>query len=123
MKTMHYPIHLHWSEEDAEWVATSPAWPGLSAPDEDQREAVSGLQQAIDLATEANLDAGRPVPEAPTVEDLRTAAPVLKISALAAMSGIPAQTLHSKLRRGGRLAPAEAAALHNALASVRLALH
>jgi predicted RNase H-like HicB family nuclease len=122
MHSPNYPIHLHWSEEDGEWAATSPAWPALSALDEDPRRALSGLRKAIALATSANREAGRPVPEAMTVDDLRLAGSVLKIASLASLAGIPAQTLHSKIRRGGTLAPHEAAALHNALAGVRLAV-
>lgn len=122
MQATNYPINLHWSDEDGEWVATSPAWPALSALDEDPRRALTGLRRAIALATAANRAAGRPVPEAMTIDDLRKAGAVIKISSLAALAGIPAQTLHSKIRRGGALAPHEAAALHNALAGVRLAV-
>ena len=56
------------------------------------------------------------------VADLKLARSVLKIAALASLSGIPAQTLHSKIRRGGKLTREEAAAIHNALAGVRLAV-
>jgi len=40
---------------------------------------------------------------------------------LATLAGLPAQTLHRKIRRDGGLTPAEAAAIHNALAGVNLA--
>ena len=117
-----YPIHLHWSQEDGEWVATSPAWPALSALAETPEAALAEMETVIGMANEANAEAGRPVPEALGVEDLKRASSVLKIAALADLSGIPAQTLHSKIRRGGTLTPEESAALHSALAGVRLAV-
>lgn len=80
------------------------------------------MRGAISLASTADRAAGRPVPEVMAVDDLRKAGAVIKIASLAALAGIPAQTLHSKIRRGGALAPHEAAALHNALAGVRLAV-
>ena len=123
MKTApHYPIRLHWSEEDGEWVATSPAWPALSALAESPQQAAKDLQQAIRLASEVNAGLGRPVPEALTIADLKRAGSLLKIAALATLAGLPAQTLHSKIRRDGGLTPEEAAAIHNALAGVNLAM-
>ncbi len=65
---------------------------------------------------------GRPVPESLTIADLKRAGSLLKIAALATLAGIPAQTLHSKIRRSGGLTPEESAALHNALAGVNLAV-
>jgi predicted RNase H-like HicB family nuclease len=117
-----YPIHTHWSQEDGEWVATTPAWPRLSALADTPEKAVSELAVAIQLATESNLEVGRPVPESLNLADLRTASALLKISALAARAGLSPQTLHSKLRRGGSFTAEEAAALHSALAGVRLAV-
>lgn len=122
MQAPHYPIHLHWSEEDSEWVATSPAWPALSALAEPPGAAGEQLEQAIQLASSANAEAGRPVPESLTVADLKLAGSILKIAALATRAGLSAQTLHSKIRRGGGLTPEEAAAIHKALAGVRLAV-
>ena len=122
MNHPHYPIHLHWSEEDAEWVATSPAWPGLSALADTPGEAGEQLAEAMMLAASANAELGRAVPESLTVADLKRAGRVLKIVTLAARAGISAQTLHSKIRRGGGLTPHEAAAIHNALAEVNLAM-
>jgi predicted RNase H-like HicB family nuclease len=123
MKTApHYPIRLHWSEEDGEWVATSPAWPALSSLAESPQAAATGLLQAIRLASQANAELGRPVPESLTIADLKRAGSLLKIAALATLAGLPAQTLHSKIRRSGGLTPEESAALHNALAGVNLAV-
>ncbi len=122
MQTPHYPIHLHWSEEDGEWVATSPAWPALSALAETPGDAGKQLEEAIQLAASANKELGRAVPESLTVADLKLAGSILKIAALATRAGISPQTLHSKIRRGGRLTPEEAAAIHNALAEVRLSV-
>ena len=122
MKPPHYPIHLHWSEEDGEWVATSPAWPALSALAETPGAASEQLEEAIQLASSANAELGRPVPESLTVADLKLAGSLLKISALAARAGLSAQTLHSKIRRGGGFTPEESAAIHNALAGVRLSV-
>ena len=123
MKTApHYPIRLHWSEEDGEWVAISPAWPALSSLAESPQDAATGLLQAIRLVSQANAELGRPVPESLTIADLKRAGSLLKIAALATLAGIPAQTLHSKIRRSGGLTPEESAAIHNALAGVNLAV-
>jgi predicted RNase H-like HicB family nuclease len=115
-----YPINIHWSAEDGEWIATSPAWPGLSALESSPQKAVAELQKVMRLAAAANAAAARPVPEALSVAALKQAGGVIKISALAALAGIPAQTLHSKIRRGGVLSPDESAALHGALAASNL---
>jgi predicted RNase H-like HicB family nuclease len=51
MKTQaHYPITTHWSAQDGEWVATSPAWPALSALEATPQKAVAELQKVIRLA-------------------------------------------------------------------------
>lgn len=120
--TPHYPINTHWSAQDSEWVATSPAWPALSALEATPQKAVAELQKVILLAASANAVLARPVPEALSVAALKQAGSVIKLAALAALAGIPAQTLHSKIRRGGELSPEEAAALHNALASSKIIL-
>lgn len=122
MQTPRYPIHLHWSDEDGEWVATSPAWPALSALAETPGAAEEQLEEAIQLAASANIELGRTVPESLTVADLKLAGSILKIAALATRAGLSAQTLHSKIRCGGGLTPEEAAAIHNALAGVRLSV-
>ncbi len=118
----HYPINTHWSQEDGEWVATTAAWPRLSALAESPEKAVAELAIVIQMATESNLETGRPVPEALSAEDLRKASALLKISTLASRAGISAQTLHSKIRRGSTFTPEESAALHSALAGVHLSL-
>lgn len=122
MQSPHYPIHLHWSEEDGEWVATSPASQALSALAKTPGAAGGQLDEAIQLASSASAELGRAVPESLTVADLKLAGSLLKISALATRAGLSAQTLHSKIRRGGGLTPEESAAIHNALAGVRLSV-
>src|ERR1035437_4037095 len=89
-----YPINIHWSDEDGEWIATSPAWPGLSALENAPQKAVAELQKVIRLAAAANAAAARPVPEALSVASLKQTGGVLKIAALAVLAGIPAQTLY-----------------------------
>jgi len=80
------------------------------------------MKETIQLASSTNAGAGRPVPESLTVSDLKLAGSILKIAALATRAGLSAQTLHSKIRSGGSLTPEEAAAIHNALAGVRLSV-
>ncbi len=67
MQPPHDPINLHWSEEDGEWVANSPAWPALSALAESPGAAGDQLEEAIKLASSANTEAVCPVPESLTV--------------------------------------------------------
>jgi predicted RNase H-like HicB family nuclease len=118
----HYPINTHWSAEDGEWVATSPAWPALATLEATPQKAVSELQKVIRLAASVNAAQARPVPESLSVASLKQAGGIIKLAALAAIAGIPAQTLHSKIRRGGELSPEESAAIHGALAASNLAL-
>jgi len=117
---IHYPILLHWSEEDGEWVATSPAWPGLSALDKNPNVAVQRMMEAMEMASEANAERGRPVPEFPSVAVLKHASEVLNISAIAKRAGLRSQTLHSKLRRGNSLTAVESASISNVLAEAGL---
>lgn len=55
-----------------------------------------------------------------TIADLNVAGSILKIDALATRAGIPAQSLHGKIRGAGGLTPEGAAAIHNALAGFNL---
>lgn len=85
MPSPHYPIHLHWNEEDGEWFATWPAWLALSALAKSPGAAGDQLEEAIQLGSSANGELGRTVPESLTVADLKLAGSLLKITTRSAV--------------------------------------
>lgn len=58
-----YPILTVWSEEDGRFVATSPAFPGLTGVDENELAAIAELREAIAMAIELMEEEGRSLPE------------------------------------------------------------
>lgn len=57
-----YSTHIQWSAEDAEFVATSPEFPGLSALAPSAAQAAEELHVAIRAAVAAIKADGEPVP-------------------------------------------------------------
>jgi len=45
-----YTIHIKWSEEDQEYVATCPNFPSLSFLDKNQDKAIEGMKELIDIS-------------------------------------------------------------------------
>jgi len=65
-----YPFNIEWSEEDQEYVATCPAFPGLSAFGESEEEALREGKIALEgfmqpRAESAALDEIFPCPPSP----------------------------------------------------------
>lgn len=59
----HYPVELHWSAEDAGWIATFPDLPGCSAWGASEAEALAESQAAAAAWVKACKAAGNPIPE------------------------------------------------------------
>lgn len=58
-----YSFNIIWSEDDGEYVATCPAFPGLSALGETEAEALAEAKIALDLFIKTCQDKGIPLPE------------------------------------------------------------
>jgi predicted HicB family RNase H-like nuclease len=59
-----YSFNIAWSESDGEYVATSAEFPGLSGLGATAEEAVSELRAAMEVAVDAFLEDGEPIPPA-----------------------------------------------------------
>lgn len=62
-----YPFNIAWSEEDQAYLATCPAFPGLSAFGDTEEEAVSEAKVALTAMIEACRKKRIPLPEPYTV--------------------------------------------------------
>ena len=62
-----YPFNIAWSEEDKAYLATCPAFPGLSAFGDTEEEAVAEGKVALRAMIEACQTKGIPLPEPRTV--------------------------------------------------------
>lgn len=58
-----YPFNIEWSEEDQEYVATCPAFPGLSAFGESEEEALREGKMALEGFIETARANDIPLPE------------------------------------------------------------
>lgn len=63
-----YSHNCVWSDDDQEYVVTSPEFPGLSGLSEDPDEALAVLQEAIELVIQSRLENGEPLPEPVTLQ-------------------------------------------------------
>ncbi len=57
-----YSVVVAWSEEDGEYVATSPEWPELSWLATSEPEAIGGLRTVIAEAIQVLKDQRSPIP-------------------------------------------------------------
>ena len=57
-----YSVVVAWSEDDGEYVATSPEWPELSWLASSEPEAIRGLRAVIREAIEILAEQGTPIP-------------------------------------------------------------
>jgi predicted RNase H-like HicB family nuclease len=57
-----YSISVGWSEEDQEWVATAPQFPGLSALAKTRAKALAEFDDVLALAIETLNEAGESLP-------------------------------------------------------------
>lgn len=64
-----YAFNIIWSEEDGEFVATCPAFPGLSALGETEEEALAEAKIALGLFIKTCEAQGIPLPESDQAQD------------------------------------------------------
>ena len=57
-----YSVAVVWSEEDGEYIASSPEWPALSWLAPSEPEAISGLRKVIRDAIGVLEEEGSPIP-------------------------------------------------------------
>lgn len=100
-----YDIHVYWDSRSEYFVAEIPEILTCAADGATQAEAVSNLEETFAVLKEAyveeRLALPRPNPDLPiSVQELSGLSKVVKISRLAQLSGIPGQTLATKLKRG-----------------------
>jgi predicted RNase H-like HicB family nuclease len=110
-----YPVVIEYSAEDEGYVARVPALKYCSAWGETYEQAAHEIQIAMGLWLASAKAHGTPIPPPIKNAQLSTAAELLNLTALARESGIPAQTLFAKLRRGTTLKSGEALAIARAL--------
>lgn len=64
-----YPLTVEWSKEDQQYVATCPAFPGLSALGETREQALTEAETVLRLFVESYKERQIELPEPRTVED------------------------------------------------------
>ncbi|MDX2042024.1 MAG: toxin-antitoxin system HicB family antitoxin [Acidobacteriota bacterium] len=64
-----YALNILWSEEDSEFVATCPAFPGLSALGETEEEALAEAKIALSLFIKTCEEQGIPLPVQEAVQE------------------------------------------------------
>ena len=124
VKSVHlpYPVVIEYSDEDQGYVARVPALKYCTAFGKTYAEAAGEIESAIEGWLETAQAHGTPIPQPIDNADLRKAAKILNLSALARHSGISTQTLFAKLQRGTELKPAEVRVFTRSLNRVGLHL-
>jgi antitoxin HicB len=67
--TNKYPFNIAWSEEDKEYVATCPSFPGLSAYGVTEEKALAEAKVALNLFIKSCEERSIPLPEPHVVQD------------------------------------------------------
>jgi predicted RNase H-like HicB family nuclease len=65
MNMTRYPFNIVWSEDDQEYLATCPSFPGLSAFGETEEEALDEAKIALKLFIESYQERGIALPKPP----------------------------------------------------------
>jgi antitoxin HicB len=87
----HYPVEVHWSEEDQAFLAEVYDLPGCIADGPTEAEAIAAAHEAAELWLEVAQKEGRPVP-APSTEEPASGKFVLRLPT----------SLHRELRERAR---------------------
>jgi len=122
-----YSIHVYWDERAGYFVAEIPEIPTCAADGATQAAALANLAETFAVLKEAYVEEGlaipSPNPSAPiSVESVAALSHLVKVSRLAKLSGIPSQSLATKLRRKTPFSIGESRSISRALREHGLAL-
>jgi predicted RNase H-like HicB family nuclease len=122
-----YDIHVYWDSRAEYFVAEIQEIYTCAADGATQAEAMANLEETFAVLKEAYAEESMhlpgPNPELPiSIQELSVLSDVIKVSRLAELSGIPVQTLATKMRRGTELSVTESWRVSHALEESGLAL-
>ena len=122
-----YGIHIYWDTRASYFVAEIQEIPACAADGATRSEALSNLEETFAVLKEAyveeNMPLPRPNPGLPiSIGEISVLSDVIKASRLAELSGIPVQTLATKMNRRTELSSAESKRIMRALNESGLAL-
>jgi len=122
-----YDVHVYRDSRAEYFIAEIPEIPTCTADGKTQAEALSYLGETFAVLKESYAEEKmafpRPTPALPiSVRELSTLAPIIKISRLAEIAGIPGQTLATKLKRGTELNLVESKKIVRALGGYGISL-
>ncbi|MDR2429888.1 MAG: type II toxin-antitoxin system HicB family antitoxin [Puniceicoccales bacterium] len=97
----HYVVRINWDESSEGWLATVPAIPGCLCVMPTQESALKEIRVLIRACLEIKCENGHPVPQpdASELEEVAGVLPLLNISELARVAGVPRATLAARVRR------------------------
>ena len=115
-----YAVQVYWDGRAGYFVAEIPEIPTCAADGVTQAEALANLEETFAVLKEAYAEEGlrMPVPNPAlpvSVAHLAAASPLVKVSKVAELAGIPVQTLATKVRRGTELSIGESRKIARAL--------
>jgi predicted RNase H-like HicB family nuclease len=115
-----YSIHIYWDARAEYFVAEIEEVDTCAADGATRIEALSNLEETFAVLRKAYIEEKlaipRPNPNLPmSIRELGTLSEVIKVSRLAKLSGIPVQTLATKLGRGTELSASESRRLSRGL--------
>lgn len=108
-----YAVQVYWDDRAKYFVAEIPEIPTCAADGSTQAEAFANLEETFAVMKEAYLEEGlampAPNPQLPiSVAALSAVSPLVKVSKVAELAGIPVQTLATKVKRGTEFSLGEA---------------